>query len=180
MNARNLRCRRVLRLLIAAGAALAGCAATFQPSNSPSAANRNSSVTNPPATDDSEVRVRFRNETTAAVETQFYATNEPVATIPDDLFVPANLVTVTADAGIGVAGRGLLTPNSSDSINLPCTENLLLGTTGGRFQDAEQGTDLGQGPRRWLQAGAVFDCGATITFTYKQEGDGFTVAVSQD
>jgi hypothetical protein len=180
MNARNLCFRMVLRLAIAGTAALAGCAARFEAPGSESTANRNSPVTNPPATDDSMVRVRFRNETTAVVETQFYATNESVATIPDDLFVPANLVTVTEDGGIGVAGSGLLPPGTSDAIDFPCTDNLLLGTTGGRFQDAERGTDLGEGPRRWLEEGAVFDCGATITFTYKEEGDGFTVAVSQD
>lgn len=180
MNACNSSYQNVLRLLLPVGVALAGCTTTAQPSGSPSTTNRNSSTTNPPATGDSEVRVRFRNETTAVVETQFYATNEPVTAIPDDLFVPANLVTVTGDKGIGVAGRGLLTPGSSDSINFPCTEDLLLGTTGGRFQDAELGTDLGQGPRRWLEEGAVFDCGATITFTYKEESGGFTVDVSHE
>jgi hypothetical protein len=119
------------------------------------------------------ISVRFVNTTQAVVETEFYTTNGPIANVPGDLFDTGNLVT----RGIGVAGRGLLPPATADTIELPCTVGMLVGTTGGRFEDPDLGTLLGEGVQRYVIQGAVFDCGATVTFTYKVTEAGFTTEV---
>ena len=62
-----------------------------------------------------EVLVRFRNfAESEAVDVEFYATNEPIEVLPDDLFRETNRVT----ASIGIAGTGIVTPRRTDSITL--------------------------------------------------------------
>ena len=116
---------------------------------------------------DATVTVRFRNLTTSdAVDVEFFATNEPVDNLPDDLFLDSNSVT----ASIGLAGSGLIGPGQEDEIEFPCTEDLVLGTLGGTFLDDESGDPQGTGDQRWSEEGPQFSCGATIVFEYSKVG----------
>lgn len=117
-----------------------------------------------------DVRVVFRNLTEdEAVEVEFYATQEPLAVIPDDLFDSANDFLVVRNIGVG--GRGVIAPGETDVIELDCGEGLVLGTTGGLFLDNETGDELGTGTRRWVQEEAQFSCGATVVLEYTSDGD---------
>ena len=119
---------------------------------------------------DATVTVRFRNLTTSdAVDVEFFATNEPVDNLPDDLFLDSNSVT----ASIGLAGSGLIGPGQEDEIEFPCTEDLVLGTLGGTFLDDESGETQGTGDQRWSEEGPQFSCGAIIVFEYSTVGDAF-------
>ena len=122
------------------------------------------------------LRVEFRNLSATAVDTQFYTTDDPAALLPDDLLVPDNL----RRSGIGVAGTGILGPFSVDEVELGCSEDLVVGTAGGEFLDADLGTPLGQGPVRFMQAGFQFDCGASLVLEYSQTTGGYTVTLFQD
>ncbi len=128
----------------------------------------------PPGMD--EVQIEFRNLSSTAVDTQFYLTNEPVEELPEELLVPDNV----RRPGIGVGGTGIIGPGTLDSIKVPCSEELVVGTAGGEFLDADLGTPLGNGPVRFLQAGYQFDCGATIVFQYGETFGEYTVDVYQD
>lgn len=120
---------------------------------------------------DDVVTLRFRNSTfDEAVDIEFYATNEPLANIPDDLFVPENLFT----ASLGVAGTGIVTPLREDVITFPCSVDLTIGTLGGRFLDNETGELRGQGMRRWLEERPLGLCGAIVTFEYAGDEGVFT------
>ena len=120
---------------------------------------------------DDVVTLRFRNSTLdEAVDVEFYATNEPLANIPDDLFVPQNLVT----ASLGVAGTGIVTPLREDLITFPCSLDLTIGTLGGRFLDNETGEARGQGVRRWLEERPLGLCGTVVTFEYAGDDGVFT------
>ena len=117
-----------------------------------------------------EVLVRFRNfADTEAVNVEFYSATGPLATLPDDLFVEENLVTVD----IGVAGTGILEPFDTDSLLLPCGSELIIGTTGGTFSDNGSGEVRGTGDARWIQASAVGFCGREVVFDYIGVADGF-------
>ena len=119
-------------------------------------------------TDQTVVRIRFLNLTSAnAVDVEFYASNEPVATLPDDLFVPANRIT----ASIGVAGTGILQPANQDTIGFPCTSTLTLGTLGGSFVDNETGEPHGTGTARWIQEQPLGLCGGIVTFVYSRNDE---------
>lgn len=119
-------------------------------------------------TDQAVVRVRFLNLTSAnAVDVEFYASNEPVATLPEDLFVPANRIT----ASIGVAGTGILQPANQDAIDFPCTPTLTLGTQGGSFVDNETGEPRGMGTARWAQEQPLGLCGGVVTFVYSSNDE---------
>lgn len=116
------------------------------------------------------VIVRFRNLALSdAVNVEFYATNEPLETVPGDLFLPDNLVT----ASIGVAGTGIVQPRTEDAIVLPCTANLTVGTAGGSFADNESGEPRGLGAPRWAQEGPLALCGAVVTFEFSGDDAGF-------
>ncbi len=160
-------------------AALGGCAApppsdgTHGPSDNSNSAGDN---TNGSLPGDASVLVRFVNETDVVVEAQFHATFDDIGGSVESLFVPAYLVV----DDIGVAGTGLLIPKSADTIKWHCSDGLIVGVAGGRFLDPNSGAELGTGTPRILQQGLVFDCGATITFTYQQTGYGFTVSVSHE
>ncbi len=165
--------------------AAAGCSATIadgdgrQNGNQNRNVNENSASSNANRNSDSapgddEVRVVFRNFSTEAVNVQFYATNSALTSLPDDLFVDANLVTVS----IGLAGSALLGPAQMDTIFFECTDNLVIGTGGGAFLDDESGEMVGQGPQRYARQGPQFSCGASIVYTYDEDGSEFTVTQS--
>jgi hypothetical protein len=118
----------------------------------------------------------FRNQSTlSAVEVSFYAATGPLESLPDDLFVEANLIT----SGIGVAGTGIIQPQQFDFLDgFECSENLIIGTSGGRFLDNDTGEERGQGQARWVAASSVGFCGRAVTFTFSDEGDEFTTQVS--
>ena len=122
------------------------------------------------------VRIQFRNLSTTAVDTQFYATDEPVEPLPGGLLTPDNLLR----AGIGIGGTGILGPLSVDAIDLPCSETLVVGTTGGEFMDADLGTVLGNGTVRFMQAPFQFDCGAILVFEYSETTGGYSVILFQE
>jgi len=120
------------------------------------------SSVNPTSTED-VVNIRFRNLLTAeAVDVQFYMADSPLANLPADLFTPEHLVV----ASIGVAGTGILQPQKEDVIQVPCAENLTLGTLGGRFTDNETGEARGTGTSRWVQQGPVELCGSIVTLEF--------------
>ena len=147
---------------------------------SSSDSNDNGGNSGPPVNDNEtgpgSVRIVLRNASPAAVETQFYATDEPLAKLPDDLLVSTNLVL----SGIGVGGTGLLPPLSTDELELACSDTLTLGTAGGQFVEADLGTPLGKGEIRFMQAGYQFDCGATIIVEYSQTLGGYAVSMYAD
>lgn len=117
-----------------------------------------------------EVLIRFRNFSPIdAVNVEFFATNEALATVPDDLFVDDH----RTNANIGVAGTGILEPAHSDAIVFPCTEDLVIGTTGGTFIDNDTGEVRGTGDRRWAQAKAIGLCGRAVTFEFAPDDQGF-------
>ena len=148
--------------VLIAAAASAGCAtqsATDQIPTSPDA----------PITPD-EVLVRFRNYAESeAVDVEFYATNDPLAVVPDDLFQEANHFTTS----IGVAGTGIVQPLRADAITFSCTEHLAMGTSGGSFWDNETGQARGVGTMRWVQEGPLGLCGHVVTFEFRPDGEGF-------
>jgi len=119
--------------------------------------------------------VFFRNSAAVeAVNAEFYVGAGPLTEIPDDLYVPDNLVT----ADLGVAGTGILEPFDTDALLLPCTPDLVIGTTGGTFSDNETGEVRGVGERRWVQAAAVGFCGREVVFDYAAEGEGFLTRIT--
>jgi len=121
------------------------------------------------------VTIRFRNlAVDEAVNVEFYATNDPLVALPDDLFVEANLVTVS----IGIAGMGLLEPLSEDTLEFPCTEHLVVGTLGGTFLDNETGERRGAGVTRWAENVALGLCGHKILFEFVNEFGTFTTRVA--
>ena len=114
------------------------------------------------------VTVRFRNLSVfEAVDVEFFATNESLGNLSEDLFNPANLVT----ANIGVAGTAIIQPWQVDVVEFPCSDALTLGTQGGRFVDDESGEFRGVGTPRWAQEGPLALCGSVVTFEYSG-GDG--------
>jgi hypothetical protein len=120
------------------------------------------------------VAIRFANLTIAeAVDVQFYASDGPLDDLPDDLFVPANLVTTN----IGVAGTGIIQPWREDFTLLPCTPGFTIGTRGGAFLDDESGEPRGVGTARWAQDGPLGLCGSVVTFEYAGRDGEFTTAL---
>jgi len=172
MNRHNLLYSMILSLILIA---FPGCTATVRPGGGSDAGadGTDHPPVDPPA-DATTVVVQLVNETTVVVETQFYAAANLTNPSPADLFVPENLMT----NGVGVASTGLLIPRTADDVEIPCTQNLVLGVAGGRFLDPDLGTEIGQGTRRIVPAGWVFDCGAVIVFTYKGESIGYSVDVN--
>jgi hypothetical protein len=121
------------------------------------------------------VRVRFANLTTQeAVDVEFFASNEPLENLPDDLLLPEHQVT----ASIGVAGTGIIEPGGQDVIEFPCTPNLTLGTRGGSFVDNETGEPRGAGTPRWAQQGPLALCGAVVMFRFSGDGVDFTTTLT--
>ncbi len=120
------------------------------------------------------VMIGFRNlAISEAVDVEFYATNEPLENLPDDLFVAENLVT----ANLGVAGTGIVEPWRQDVIEFPCTSSLTVGTRGGNFMDSESGEPRGTGSARWAQEGPVGLCGSIVTFEFSGSDGDFTTTL---
>ena len=107
-------------------------------------------------------------------EVEFYVEQEPIDNIPDDLFVAANLIT----RSIGVAGSGLIPPRSADEITLDCNADLIFGTRGGRFLDAESGDEVGAGEPRWVQEGPLGLCGAVVAIEFFRDGSEFHTRIT--
>lgn len=124
------------------------------------------------------ILVVFRNlSASQAVQVNFHATSEPLAVIPDDLFVPGNRYTT----GIGVAGTGIVQPSQFDFVrDFPCSPSLILGTSGGEFLDNDTGEGLGVSPPRWVEASALGFCGGAVTFTFSSENGEFLTSISID
>jgi hypothetical protein len=122
------------------------------------------------------VMVRFRNLAIAeAVDVEFYATDEPLEN-PDDLFDPAYLL--SEEMGIGFAGTGLVPPLREEVIELPCSDDLIIGTGGGHFVDSDTGEPHGDGTQLLTQARFQGFCGSVVTFRFSgREGD-FTTTLT--
>ena len=103
-----------------------------------------------------------------AVDVEFFVTSEPAPAIPNDLFLPANRIT----ASIGVAGTGILEPGKEDSIEIPCTQTLTLGTSGGRFLDNDTGEVVGHGTPRWVQEHPLGLCDSVVTVVFTSNENG--------
>lgn len=117
------------------------------------------------------VTIRFINESPdAAVQVEFYATNEPLEAIPDELFADD---TFLVRANIGLAGSGLIGPRDADEIEFECTDELAIGTRGGEFRDNETGEVLGRGDEVYKGPGGFSVCGGTVVFTFSEQGGGF-------
>ncbi len=114
-------------------------------------------------TPESAVALRLVNTTDQAVETQVYVSSNGLADPEADLFTPRRLYT----GSIGVAASGVLLPNATDTVTIPCSEGMVIGTAGGLFLDAEDGSEAGQGSPRIVQEGWVFDCQDRVTFVYR-------------
>lgn len=116
----------------------------------------------------STVTIRFRNFARVdAVDVQFFATNEPLMLLPDELFVPENSFT----RDVGIVGLGIIERLREDTITFPCSESLAIGTLGGRFLDNDTGDHRGEGVPRWAQQGPLALCGSVVTFEFSG-GDG--------
>jgi hypothetical protein len=121
------------------------------------------------------VTVRFRNVTLAeAVDVQFHVGRQPFEVLPDDLFVPENLI----KASIGVAGTGIVQPGREDAVQHPCERGLVIGTVGGYFMDNESGEPRGTGVPRWVEEGPLALCGGVVTFVFSGDGNAFTTTVT--
>lgn len=117
------------------------------------------------------VTVQLANLTDAAVETSLYVSTNALADPATELFVPKNLFTKR----VGVAATGLIPPLDVDTVEIECGDELTIGTSDARFLDQETGDELGQGNRRIIQLGLVFDCGDAITFIYDRENGAYFV-----
>lgn len=137
--------------------------------------------TSTPPIDDEEsnssnkVTIRFINLTEdQAVDVEFYVEEEPIDRIPDELFVAANLIR----RSIGVAGSGLIPPGRADEISLDCNPDLVFGTRGGRFLDAESGDLVGEGEPRWVQEGPLGLCGTVVAIEFFRDGNEFKTGIT--
>ena len=159
---------RLLTILVTG--CLAGCgggvAVTTGGGGSPQPSNGGSSG----GAADDQISVRFLNDSDAAVDTQFYATNDLLDDPSEDLFQPQYRI----QTGVGLAGSGLLEVDTDDEITFPCTDNTVVGTEGGEFQDPDLGTLLATGQQRILRLGDNFDCGNTIIFAYTGSNGNYT------
>ncbi|MEK6798602.1 MAG: hypothetical protein AABZ12_06540 [Planctomycetota bacterium] len=123
------------------------------------------------------VVVVFRNNLAAeAVDVQFYMTTAAVSVLPDELFVPANLLR----PDVGIAGTGLVLPQGGDALEIPCASGLMFGTAGGLVLDEETGEQLGVGEPRWADADALGLCGGIIFFNFSNTPDGYGTTVAID
>ncbi len=131
-------------------------------------------TTNSGAIGDDEVVIRFINRTgDDAVDVEFFATNDPLTKLPDELFVEGFRVT----REIGLAGRGVLAPQQRDEITFPCTADLSIGTSGGEFTDADTGDERGLGDPRWAQDRPLGLCGTIVMFEFVLEGDTYKTRI---
>ncbi|NLX14099.1 MAG: hypothetical protein GXY44_10660 [Phycisphaerales bacterium] len=118
------------------------------------------------------ITIRFINESDYGLDVQFYVAE----TLPDELllgelvdalFLPGNKVT----AGIGLSGQGIIPPQDSDFITIPCSQAAAVGVLGGLFLGPE-GEQMGYGTQRYVTAGN-YTCNGVITFYYRPTTYGF-------
>ena len=159
MNAMPLR--NSLLMLGMCATLVGACSLTIEPNPR----NDNGGSQDPPP---EFLTIRFVNASPdQAVQVQFYATNEPLDAIPEELFADdAYLV----QESIGLAGSGLLAPLDQDEIQFECTETLTIGTLGGEFRDNETGEILGRGGELFVPPGGFPLCGRTAVYTYSSTG----------
>lgn len=123
------------------------------------------------------VMVRFRNlAISEAVDVEFYATNEPLENLPDDLFDSGHLL--SEEMGIGFAGTGLVPPLRQEVIEVPCSDELIIGTSGGRFVDSDTGELRGVGRPLWLKAEGLGLCGSVVMFEFSSGERDFTTTLT--
>lgn len=121
-----------------------------------------------------QVVVRFVNLTQGeAVDVEFFASPTTLGVLPDDLFQESNRLVTS----IGVAGTGIVEPQTQDAIALPCVDGMVLGTRGGRFVEVESGEPRGTGVPRWLAQAPLGLCGGMVSFEFGKVGDSFTTVV---
>ncbi|MHC4442081.1 MAG: hypothetical protein ACYTA5_05750, partial [Planctomycetota bacterium] len=122
--------------------------------------------------DANSVRIRFLNQSTQALDVQFYATASDL-TNPADvntvLFASGNQVT----ADIGFAGTGLIPAGKSDEITLDCAAARTLGTLGGRFVNENTGEQVGTGQQRAFSIDLQYSCGDTLSIIYQATSNGY-------
>ncbi|MCB9866444.1 MAG: hypothetical protein H6816_07405 [Phycisphaerales bacterium] len=171
-----LRVQTALATLVLAGliaaTGLFGTGCTVVPST-PDNGDMDTNGT-PQPTPGPSVAIRFANLTDLAVLADVYVSTNGADLSPDALFVSDNLLM----DGVGLASTGVLVPQSTDSVEVPCVDGMVVATTGGVFRDPDTGEELGTGNQRILQQGLVFDCEAEITFVYRLEGDVYEVVVT--
>ncbi len=108
------------------------------------------------------VTIRVKNTTfVLGVAPQVYATPDAVVDPNADLFVGANRLFQTINFGSGILPHGY-----TESVELDCADARVIGTLGGRFYK-QDGTVVGDGQTVILTQGLQFNCGDTLTFTYK-------------
>lgn len=120
------------------------------------------------------IAIRFANSTDLAVLADVYVSTNGADLTPEVIFAPANQLT----DGVGLASTGVLVPDSTDAVEIPCSAGMVVATTGGVFRDPDTGEELGTGTQRILQEGFVFDCEAEITFVYREVDGEYTVVVT--
>lgn len=129
----------------------------------------------PPEAQPDVVKVIFQNlSTTDAVDVQFFVSQASLIDIMNELFVDENAVSRT----IGVAGTGILEPESSDTFERACSDTLTMGTLGGLFFDNETGDSTGAGSPRWFQELGLGLCRSVVTISYASVGDTFTTNIT--
>jgi len=114
------------------------------------------------------IRVIFENLTARALDVEFYHSADQVTDVDSQLFIPANKLT-----DLGFAGTGLLQPLATETTDLSCDQARTIGTSGGRFMDADDGSELGAGTRRVLVLDESIQCGETLRLRYTETATGF-------
>jgi hypothetical protein len=114
------------------------------------------------------IRVVFENLTTKALDVEFYHTANQVTDVDAELFIEANRLT-----DVGFAGTGLLEPLTTETVDISCDQARTIGTNGGLFRDADDGSELGRGTRRVLVLNESIQCGETLRLRYTETAGGF-------
>ncbi|UCD27745.1 MAG: hypothetical protein JSV03_11635 [Planctomycetota bacterium] len=122
--------------------------------------------------DPNNVRIRFVNQSSQALDVLFYATAADLtnpADVDTVLFTPANQVI----ANIGFAGSGLIPAGETDEITLNGANARTLGTRGGAFINKDTGEHLGTGQQRVFSINLQYSCGDTLSIVYKATATGY-------
>lgn len=125
------------------------------------------------------VSIRFLNQSSQALDVQFYATATDLinpADVNSVLFTSANHIV----ANIGFAGSGLIPAGDSDEITLACAGAHTLGTLGGRFVNENSGEQVGTGQQRAFSINLQYNCGDTLSIIYSGSADGYTTTWQMD
>ncbi len=123
-----------------------------------------------------KITVRFLNLTVFALDPLFYASSQPLGDVEVILFTPSNQIF----ADIGFAGRGIIPAGEPDEITIDCDQAVTIGTRGGQFINQDTGAAVGTGQQRFAGIGTIYQCGDTITLTYRAEGEGFATGLAAE